>query len=197
MDDFEYLIALVSVIAGLGITRALSGSAKLLNARRTISISWIPLCWTVNILLWLVAFWWFTFLLSSFEGWSPWLHVFILTYAGAIFFLLALLHPESFGDEHDMLQHFIDNRRIFFGTLLIVALIDIADTSIKFRLGLPAPPLLTYAALICPWITMSAIGIYVRSRTYHSLFAVVFLITIVLWLSYSISDILSIVAGDA
>jgi len=148
-------------------------------------------------LLWLVAFWWFTFLLSSFEGWSPWLHIFILTYAGTIFFLLALLHPESFGDEHDMLHHFIDNRRIFFGTLLIVALIDIADTWIKFRLGLPAPPLLTYAALIFPWITMSAIGIVVRSRTYHSLFAVVFLITIVLWLSYSISDILSVVANGA
>lgn len=197
MDDFEYLIALVSVIAGLGITRALSGSAKLLNARRTISISWIPLCWTVNILLWLVAFWWFTFLLSSFEGWSPWLHIFVLTYAGTIFFLLALLHPETLGDEHDMLQHFIDNRRIFFGTLLVVALIDIADTSIKFRLGLPAPPLLNYGALMIVWITMSAIGIYVRSRTYHSLFAVAFLIMIVSWLSYSISDILTIVAGDA
>jgi hypothetical protein len=197
MDDFEYLIALVSVIAGLGITRALSGSAKLLNTRREISISWIPICWTVNILLWLVAFWWFTFLLSSFEGWSPWLHIFVLIYAGAIFFLLALLHPESFGDEHDMLEHFIDNRRIFFGTLLVVALIDIADTWIKFRIGLSAPPILTYTALMLPWITMSAIGMYVQSKTYHSLFAVVFLIMIVLWLSYSISGVLTIVAGDA
>jgi hypothetical protein len=197
MDNFEYLIALVSVIAGLGITRALSGSAKLLNARRTISISWIPICWTVNVLLWLVAFWWFTFLLSSFDGWSPWLHIFVLIYAGTIFFLLALLHPESLGDEHDMLEHFIDNRRIFFGTLLIVALIDIADTWIKFQFGLSAPPLLPYTALILPWITMSAIGIYVRNRTYHSLFAVVFLIMIVLWLSYSITGILSVVAGDA
>jgi hypothetical protein len=197
MDDFEYLIALVSVIAGLGITRALSGSAKLLNARRTISISWIPLCWTVNVLLWLVAFWWFTFLLSSFEGWSPWLHVFVLIYAGIIFFLIALLHPDSFGDEHDMLEHFLDNRRIFFGTLLIAALIDIADTWIKFRLGLSSPPILRYTALILPWVTMSAIGMYVRSRIYHSLFAVVFLISIALWLSYSISGILAIVAGDA
>ena len=196
MDNFEYLIALVSVIAGLGITRALSGSAKLLNARRTISISWIPLCWTVNVLLWLVAFWWFTFLLSSFEGWSPWLHIFVLIYAGIIFFLIALLHPDSFGDEHDMLEHFLDNRRIFFGTMLIVALIDIADTWIKFRIGLSSPPILRYTALMLPWITMSAIGMYVRSRIYHSLFAVVFLIGIALWLTYSISGVLAIVAGD-
>ena len=95
-----------------------------------------------------------------------------------------------------MLQHFIDNRRIFFGTLLVVALIDMADTSIKFRLGLPTPPLLNYGALIFTWMTLSAIGIYVRSKTYHSLFAVVFLITIVLWLSYSIPGVLSIVARD-
>ena len=131
MDNFEYLIALVSVIAGLGITRALSGSAKLLNARRTITFSWIPICWTASALLWLVAFWWFTFLLSSLEGWSPWLHIFVLIYAGAIYFLLAILHPESIDAGHDMLEHLLENRKSIFGALLIVALIDIADTWIR------------------------------------------------------------------
>ena len=197
MDSFEYLIALVSVIAGLGIARALSGLARLLDARQTISISWIPICWTVNVLLWLVAFWWFTFLLSSFEGWSPWLHIFVLIYAGVIFFLLALLLPESLVDGYDMLEHFLDNRRLFFGTLLIVALIDIADTWIKFRVGLSAPPLTRYSALMLPWITMSSVAMFVRSRTYHAVFALIFLFAIVLWINYNIGGILTIVAGDA
>jgi hypothetical protein len=197
VDSFEYLIALVSVIAGLGITRALSGMARLLDARRKIAISWIPICWTLNVLLWLVAFWWFTFLLSSFEGWSPWLHVFVLVYAGAIFFLLALLHPESLEEGSDMLEHFLDNRRMFFGALLIVALIDVADTWIKSLIGLSAPPLMQYSALMLPWITMSTIAMFVRNRTYHAVFALMFFGTIVLWLTYSINGILAIVSGDA
>lgn len=197
MDDFEYLIALVSVIAGLGITRALSGSAKLLNSRRVIRISWIPICWTANILLWLVAFWWFTFLFSPFEGWSPWLHIFVLIYAGSIFFLLALLHPESFGDNHNMLEHFLDNRAIFFGGLLLVGLIDVIDTWIKFKLGFSAPSLVPYIAHMLPWISMSAIGMYTRSKTYHGVFAITFFLMVIVWLGYSISDILTIVAADA
>jgi hypothetical protein len=194
MDSFEYLIALVSVIAGLGIARALSGLARLLDSRRNISISWIPICWTVNILLWLVAFWWFTFLLSSFEEWSVGLHVFVLLYAGTIFFAVALLHPESIGEGHDMLGHFLDNRKMFFGTLLIIVLIDIVDTWIKYQIGLPTPPLIRYLALVLPWIVMSSIAMFVRSKTYHGLVALMFLVTIVFFLSDSIAGILKVVA---
>lgn len=197
MDSFEYLITLVSVIAGLGITRSLSGIARLFDTRRNISFSWIPICWTFNVLLWLIAFWWFTFLLSSFEGWSPWLHVFVLFYAGVIFFLLALLHPESLEEGHDMLGYFLDNRKMFFGTLLVLALIDVADTSIKIRIGLPTPPLMQYAALILPWIIMSTLALFIRNRKFHALFALVFLALIAFWLSSNIAGILAIVAGDA
>ena len=39
------------------------------------------------------------------------------------------------------LKHFLDNRKMFFGALLVTALIDIADTLIKSQLGLPALPI--------------------------------------------------------
>jgi len=192
MDSFEYLIALVSVVAGLGITRALSGLARLLNARHQIRFSWIPVCWTASVLLWLIAFWWFTFLLSSYEEWSPWLHVFVLVYAGAIFFLLALLHPEAIVAGHDMLDHFLDNRKIFFGTLLAVALIDLVDTWIKYRLGLSTPPAADYAAFMGTWILASTIAMFVRRPRIHAALAVLFLIAIVLWQALAINGILDI-----
>ena len=197
MDSFEYLITLVSVIAGLGIARALSGIARLLDDRDRISISWIPICWTANVLLWLVAFWWFTFLLSSFEAWSPWLHIFVLVYAGTIFFLLALLHPESVDAEHQMLSHFLARRRMFFGTLTVAALVDIADTVIKGKLGLSTPPVLPYASFMFLWILMSSIGWYTENRKYHAAYAPIFLVVIVLWISYIIPGILETVANVA
>ena len=193
MDSFEYLIALVSVVAGLGITRALSGLARLLNARHQITFSWIPICWTVSVLLWLIAFWWFTFLLSSYEEWSPALHVFVLVYAGAIFFLLALLHPEAVSEGHDMLAHFLDNRKIFFGTLLAVALIDVADTWIKYRLGLSTPPAANYMAFMGTWMLASVVAMFARRPRLHSAIAVIFLVAVLLWQALSIDGILEVV----
>ena len=197
MDSFEYPIALVSVVAGLGITRSLSGLARLLNARRHIRFSWIPVCWTVSVLLWLIAFWWFTFLLSSYEEWSPGLHVFVLVYAGSIFFLLALLHPEAIGEGHDMLDHFLDNRKIFFGALLAVALIDLADTWIKFRLGLPTPPAANYAAFMGTWILASTIAMFFRRPRIHAVVAVLFLVAILLWQALAIDGILEMMRQQA
>ena len=197
MDSFEYLIALVSVIAGLAITRALSGIARLVHARDHVTFSWIPMCWTASTLLWLVAFWWFTFLLSSVEGWSPALHIFVLVYAGLIFFLLALLYPESIPEGYDMLAHFLDNRKLFFGTLLAVALLDLVDTWWKWSLGLSSPPIIRYAIHMTPWIVFRAVGMYVRNRIFQAIFAIGLMLTFVIWLGISIDGILEIVEQSA
>ena len=193
MDSFEYLIALVSVIAGLGIARALSGIARLLDARHQITFSWIPLCWTASALLWLVAFWWFTFLLSSIDGWSTALHVFVLVYAGSIFFLLALLHPESIPEGHDMLAHFLNNRKLFFGAFLVVGLLDLADTWIKARMGLSTPAMVPYALHMGPWIVLSVVAMFVNNSIFHAVFAIVQLLMFAAWLGFSIDGILAIV----
>ena len=134
-------------------------------------------------------------MLSSYEGWTPGLHIFILIYAGSIYFSLALLHPETIEDGHDMLEHLLNNRMLFFGMLLLLALIDIVDTWIKYRLGIGIPPISGYLSLILPWIAMSAIAMFSRSQKYHSIFAVVFLIGIAVWQGYAISGILENVAG--
>ncbi len=193
MDSFEYLIALVSVIAGLGITRALSGIARLVDMRHRVRMSWIPLCWTASALLWLVAFWWFTFLLSSIEGWSTALHIFILVYAGSIFFLIALLFPENIPEGHDMLEHFLDNRKLFFGTLLAVGLLDLVDTWIKTVYGIAPPPLVGYSIHMAPWIVFSAVAMFVRNKRFHVVFAIGLLLSFIAWLGLSIDGILAVV----
>ena len=44
---------------------------------------------------------------------------------------------------------------------------------------------------------MSATAIFSRNRIYHSVFAVVFLVAMVLWESYSLEGILDLVGGDS
>jgi len=194
MDSFEYLITLVSVIAGLGITRTLSGLARLFDYRHQIIFSWITIAWTINVLLWLVAFWWFTFLLSSLDGWSPWLHVFVLVYAGVIFFMLALLHPESIDGEFDMFGRFISNRKMFFGVLMATAIIDVIDTLIKGHMGLPTPPLTTYSAFILSWIVISGIALFAKNRAVHGACSMLFLVVMAVWMSQMIAGLMDSVA---
>ncbi len=91
MTGFEYLIALASVVAGLGLTRALSGFAKIIHMRGLVKVSDINVIWTLTILLWLISYWWFTFSLTAIAQWDIPLFLFVLVYGALIFFLIALL----------------------------------------------------------------------------------------------------------
>jgi hypothetical protein len=95
------------------------------------------------------------------------------------------------------MEHFLENRKMFFGTLILVALIDIADTLIKYRLGLSAPPILPYSAFMMIWIVISGFALVTRNRKLHAVYAPMFLIVLIVWVSYTITGILEIVAGAA
>ena len=187
MDRFEYLIALVSVVAGLAITHTLSSIARIVNARQTISISWIPLSYCASLLLWLIAFWWFTFQYSGDVNWTPWLHIFVLIYAGLIYFLLALLIPENIEEHHDMLVHFIKNRKLFFGSFLFLPLVDIIDSWIKLGIGDQYIFNPVYWIHMLSWIIIGFTGIMNTKPKLHAGLSIVFLFEVIIWLSTSIT----------
>jgi len=58
MQLFEFLMILVSVIIGLGVTEVLSGTARLLRARDSIRFYWIQSVFQVGIFLALLQGWW-------------------------------------------------------------------------------------------------------------------------------------------
>ena len=86
MDSFEYLVGLFSVVAALGLARALSGTAKLVYLRFEVTVSWIHLLWAANVIVWLVMFWWFSFPLSEVKLWNAPLLFFCTDVRGAYLF---------------------------------------------------------------------------------------------------------------
>ena len=52
-----------------------------------------------------------------------------------------------------------------------------------------------YAFHMTPWIVFSIIGMYVRNKTFHAVFAIGLFFSFVMWLTYSIVGILEIVQG--
>jgi hypothetical protein len=181
MSGFEYLIALVSVVAGLGLTRALSGLAKIVHLRKKIRLSGVHIAWTGSILMWLVSYWWFTFLLASVDQWTVLLFLFVLVYGAVIYFLIALLYPDEWDSGADLFEHFIDNRRWFFGTFVGLGLLDLADTWIKTRLVGDDVPMIPYVGLMTAWLVLGIVGAITPNRTYHKAFAYVWLLVFGSW----------------
>jgi len=181
MDGFEYLVALVSVVAGLGLTRALSGLAKIVHLRKEIRLSGVHIAWTGSILLWLVSYWWFTFLLASVDSWTVPLFLFVLIYGAVIYFLIALLYPDKWDSGTDVFEYFVDNRRWFFGTFVGLGLLDLADTWIKTRLVGDDVPMIPYVGLMTAWLVLGIVGAITSNRTYHKAFAYVWLLVFGSW----------------
>ncbi len=182
MSGFEYLIALVSVVAGLGLTRALSGLAKIVHLRKKIRLSGVHIAWTGSILLWLVSYWWFTFLLASVDQWTVPLFLFVLIYGAVIYFLIALLYPDKWDSEADLFEYFIDNRRWFFGTFVGLGILEVADTWSKVRIyDLPPPPMIPYLVLMAFWFVLGVVGATTDNRAYHKAFAYLWLLVFGSW----------------
>jgi hypothetical protein len=182
MDEFEYLAALVSVVAGLSLTRALSGFAKLFDSGNNTRMSGVHAAWTLSIVVWLVGFWWFTFMLESIDNWTISLLFFVLLYGAVIYVLIALLYPDELKSGTDLLEIFISRRRAFFMAFLVLATIDLADTLIKTRVyELPGPPIPAYWLLIIFMFGVGIVGILTANRLIHRIIAYSWLGVIALW----------------
>ena len=184
MSPFEYLVTLVSIVAGLGLTRALSGIATVVHARGHGKLSGVHIAWTGSVLLWLVAFWWFTFLLKSIDTWTTPLLLFVLLYGAVIYFLIALLYPNRLEAETDLFAYFLENRRWFFGTFIALGLLDLADTWIKYELtqgGLL--PMVPYSLLMISWLALGVVGVFSASRRFHRIFAYTWVVVMGLWVA--------------
>ena len=183
MNPFEYLVALVSIVAGLGLTRALSGLAKIVHTSGDHRVS-VHVAWTGSVLLWLVAFWWFTFWLGSLDTWTVPLLLFVLLYGAVIYFLIALLYPDKLDAETDFLEYFVENRRWFFGTFVALGVLDLADTWLKYELLTQAHlPMVPYSLLMISWLSLGVVGVFSASPSFHRVFAYTWVVVMGLWVA--------------
>jgi hypothetical protein len=181
MNRFEYLATLFSVVAGLALTRGLSGLAKTVHNRHSVKPSGVHLAWTCSVLMWLINFWWFTFFLAPIEEWTVPLFLFVLVYGAFIYFLIALLYPDKRPSAKDHFDYFIETRMWFFGTFVLLGCIDIADTAIKARIGAGLPPLIPYSIIMVSWLVFGAIGAFTSNRLFHTFFAYTWLVVFGAW----------------
>jgi hypothetical protein len=141
MSQLEYLIALISIIVGLGFTDLAQSLRELVRPSRPVKWHWLPLLWTANIFLIALQFWWVSFnvLQSEIFGralvFLPYLLLFVGLYLACAFALPDLRWGPSTSasspgsTENDGLDleafYFSEgHRRWFFGTLIGVTFLS-------------------------------------------------------------------------
>lgn len=174
-EIFPHIRIVMGMVIGLGVTRLLSGLARIVQHPKQYPLYPVHLAWVASVLLMLVHFWWWEFGLFQIENWTFGKYLFIIGYAVTLFLLCALLFPDQMQDYRGYEDFFYARRAWFFGLLAATYLLDIVDTLLKgeahfARFGIE------YLLRTPVFVALCIIAILVRDRRFHIVFVAVTLI---------------------
>lgn len=161
MDQFEYVMVLVSIIIGLGIAHQLLGLAgivdRIAGGSHPLALGVAYFSWLGVVFSWTVLFWWWEFRFTEFvTDWTIGLYFFLVVYAVVLFLLAALLVPRTWDAVEDLNEYFLDRRVWFYSLLLAANGLDVLDSYLKGGMpNLMDTPPITYVI----WITIAVAGV--------------------------------------
>ena len=124
MSPFEYVIVLVSIILGLGITTILTGLAELIKHKRfrwyTPYNTWLLLVFVLHI-----HEWWVSYSLKSVQAWHLPMFLFIILYPINLYVLAHLLFPSDPKEEFNPKEFYFSNYPKFFICAIIALVLSI------------------------------------------------------------------------
>ncbi len=159
MSAFEYVMVLVSIVIALAIAHLLTALAEGIHRYRghgePIKLDAVFLLWVGFVLIWLLSFWWWEFKFQEVAvEWSIGLYYFIIGYAIVLFMLAQILVPHRMRGVSDSYAYFMEGRKWFFGTLLLMQAVDVADTFLKgYEWGMRPEVLANYSITVLVAIT--------------------------------------------
>src|SRR5687767_8565308 len=99
MTPFEYVIVLISIILGLGITTILTGVAELMKHTRPVSLYTPYIIWILLVFVLHIQEWWVSYQLKSVNIWELQFFLLIILYPINLYILAHLLFPGTLSTE--------------------------------------------------------------------------------------------------
>jgi hypothetical protein len=180
-DVFPHIRIVMGMVIGLGVTRLLSGVARIVQHPTQYRLYSVHLAWVASVLLALVHFWWWEFGLYQIQTWSFGTYLFIISYAIALFLLCALLFPDSMHGYDSYEDYFYSRRAWFFGLQAIISLLDVIDTLIKGESHF-ARFAQEYLIRTPVLMILCIVAARTTSRRFHALFVTITLVYQVSWI---------------
>ncbi|HQQ82087.1 MAG TPA: hypothetical protein PK059_02805 [Cyclobacteriaceae bacterium] len=143
MTAFEYVIVLISIILGLGITQIMMGLADLVHQWNKVKFYWPHLIWIMLVFVLHIQDWWDTYNLRGFEPWRLPTFLFFSLYPVNLFVLARILFPfQPTEGTIDLREFYFQNFRKFFISTMLLNLLSIAENimvrGIEYTLLVPA-----------------------------------------------------------
>lgn len=181
MSQFEFLLALYAIVAGLGLSLLVRSIGQMIEARDRVRLYWVHTCWIAIAFVGHVISW---FALWSFVGHAHWtiLQALLLLCVPILLYLIShLAVPELEGGvSHDMRAYYYRHARwiqgLTLGVVLAGALVHIVVEGRVDVSGARAVRLAT-AAILVP-------GIFTLNPKVHSVQAALLLLVLAVAISY-------------
>ncbi len=132
MSHFEFIMVMVSIIQGLGITLALRGISRLIRSPHREPV---VVLWAVFLVFLYLQTWWAFWDLATIGVWNIFQFLLVALYACTMYAMTELLLPIAAPPETDWLAHFNSVRKWFFGMVVVLAFLGISLT--WYFLGVP------------------------------------------------------------
>ena len=175
MSHFEYVMVLISIIVGLGLTHVLGALGAAVHRLRghgpPIRLDATYLLWVGTVLTWLVSFWWFEFKYQEvIIQWTLDLYLFVIFYAILLYLMAVILLPAGMKGITNSYEYFMAGRRWFFGAFFVATAFDVVDSFLKgFDWGMQP----SYLTLWAIYIAAGIVGIVSKTRGVQRLAAAI------------------------
>jgi hypothetical protein len=175
MTPFEYVIVLISIILGLGITTILTGIAELMKHTRPVTLFTPYIIWILLIFVLHVQEWWLSYQLISVKVWSLQFFLMIVLYPINLYILAHLLFPAGLSQEFSSRAFFLEHfPRLFIGSITLVILSVIQNLTLHDELLLTQIPHLIILVVLSILVIQKN-----RSAIVHTAVAVALLLVMI------------------
>ncbi len=162
MSRFEFIFVLISIVAGLALTRLLSGlTQSFRRSERGLDIAHV--LFSLAIVTLLFSIWWNSFRWEGREVWTYLEYSLLCVYMSMFYVLAAILHPLN----SPVVPRFDEIRTPFYVVLVLYTFVEMLIVYV--RDGYLSP--WNYLPLVIHLIVLAGIGLFLRNRRFDQLFA--------------------------
>ena len=171
MSHFEYIMVMVSIIQGLGITLALRGISRLIRSPHREPV---VLLWAVSLVFMYLQNWWAFWDMAAIDDWNIIKFLFVSLYVCTMYAMTELMLPMASTADTDWQSHYNSVRKWFFG--MLVVLVVLAITMNRFVSGVPL--LHPYRIMQLTIFTLGVIGWFTPNMAVHRWLAILFILVL-------------------
>ena len=168
MDLFEYLMVMVSIVLGLGVTQALRGLGKLARSPS----SFLPMTiWAITLFYLHIQVWWGLWDLANVESWNQLSFFLVIALPCSLFAAIELLMPLGSEADTDWESHYFDVRNWFLGAVCMFSIVAVLTSYILNDVPLTHP-----YRIVQGIVTVAAIiGFFTQSKIAHTWISSIYL----------------------